>query len=364
MTRTLAIPSLKNFIAISTRKYPNSLGNTLAYSLHGNPTKIAGVLYGERDCGKTTVMQAAAAALGYDYMKVLPVGALEPAKTGSGNNATPSQEMVMPPTRIAYTPEMENSIIDAARFKALSGSDAQVWRPLYMSPRMQRPTAVPWLVGNDAPRGAMYLLSDPAVQSRLKPIEYQMVPEEAREKHMVKGFENASNPDSIKRRQALTNDLVRRAITYNLDNPPQTPDVIERARIAFIEDAVGELGVFIRDGFVRDPHEQVTYNDIWRAAKKRDGKESVSEVKTIFGVTRNVMIKQFKQHWGLGASVSLRDSDGVVCKGFKGIRCKQEDEVKQEMDNEMFVDINEHLNANLLVEDDEYYADEVTQEWH
>ena len=142
-------PDVERLTAHLPRELAGYVWAMLAYCLHGQPARAFVVLTGPTGGGKSTLARAVQAALGPAYAGALGEGAVTPQRGGRGaNQATPDMETVMPPRRIAFSPEVENLKPDPARLKALTGGDLQSWRPLYGHPRSGVPTATLWLLGN------------------------------------------------------------------------------------------------------------------------------------------------------------------------------------------------------------------------
>ena len=298
--------------------------NTLAHNLSGNGSKAANIIVGDRDGGKTTLLQAVKAA-GGKYVGALGKGALAPTKQGEA--ASPDMQSVMPPVRIAFAPEMEDIRIDNARFKAVTGSDSQAWRPLYQSTRTQRPSASIFLVGNSMPTFGRGMVLDSAATSRLRIVRYGTIDEKKRKPYMMKAFD-VGEPDSKKRRQALMAELIGRAAIYGPDNAPKMPDVVKEMTQQHIEELRGEEGNWLAevlvkaykdDGQTRDTSVYVSTTQLYEAAMRKVDPDGAKKLKRPWGLMQKELTNMAIDIHGLG-SPEIVDRTGKARKVVRGWR--------------------------------------------
>ena len=220
--------------------------DSFAYALHGrSAARRFNVLVGPAGGGKSTLLEAVADSLGPAYCKTLGNGALAPRRDHqSGNGPSPDMAALMPPTRIAYTPEMHGARIDVERLKSLTGGDTQSWRPLYGNTRTNRPTASLFLVGNDMPTGGIGA-GDQAMEDRAVVIEYPSVPPDNRLPWM-NGACRGKSDEARRRRQAVLQELLRRAVHMDPDQPPAVPEPIRQETARRLDAELGDLGMAIR----------------------------------------------------------------------------------------------------------------------
>ena len=287
----------------------------LARTLHGaSGVKKAFFLVGERDGGKSTLLAAVQAALGGQYAQALGAGALAPQRQGGG--ATPDVKGVVAPTRFAVAPEAKNARIDVERFKALTGSDPQSWRPLYQSPRTQPPMAVLWLVGNELP--LEWIAADGPAASRVWVVEYRSIPEHLRDVRMLRAFEGVS-AEARARRQALVALLVRRAIELDPYQPLTPPDEVMASTDDWLAQARGDLGQWISEALEPHPGGKLYSRDLWAAALAASGGRDEA-----FGRPRRAVTEMARTLHGLGNQSVLRDADGKTARGWHNWRLTDE----------------------------------------
>ena len=248
-------PDVERLTAHLSGELAGYVWDMLAYALHGQPARTFVVLTGATGGGKSTLARAVQAALGPGYAGALADGAITPQRGGRGaNQATPDMESVMPPRRVAFSPEVENLKPDSARVKALTGGDQQAWRPLYGNPRYGVPTASVWLLGNKPPTGLG--LTDPAMLERVRAVPYPEVPRNKRDAGLVEAF-HGDSPGVRERRQALAARLIRRAAALKPGQPPKPTPVVSEAIDRLRDADLGPVGVWLRDT-IQTPEDMLT----------------------------------------------------------------------------------------------------------
>ena len=310
---------------------------SLAFSLHGVSAgaKALNFLVGRPDGGKSTLVQAVKAALG-PYVSALGSGAVSPQRRGG--NATPDMGTVMPPVRIAFSPETEDLWVDVARVKALTGSDSQSWRGLYQAPRTQRPTAAVWLVGNELPRNMDALAENEAAVSRLRIVSYESIPEDQRDPAMLSAFDPETE-GSAARRQALVAALVVRAVEQ-AGVPPMMPARIAETTQRLVDASRGEAGEWIRTAIEPSSTtaEVLGTTQLWEAAQAAAG---VGKADLVWGKSRQQIVELTRLIHELPPSRPTHSSAlGKKIRGWRGWRladAAQQDTLATERNDERFV---------------------------
>ena len=305
----------------------------LAYSLRGHPerrvlaeidsTALDGTV-GEGGSGKTTRAKAIQHALG-PYANAIGEGVLRPSRRQVG--ATPDMEGVMPPTRIAFAPEIEGIELDRARVKALSGQDQQTWRPLWQPPRQGTPSATVVLQGNGLPVGGFGAEGDPALRERLRVIPVAAVSEGERDPQLRRAF-HLETPGSVERRQALAALLVRMAAGMGDGRPPDIPDAVKDATARLLAADLGDEGVWLRDAVVRDPLGKLAADSLWTCASMAENGH-VANARTVFGMDRTQFTLKAREIHGLPPTKSVKVPVGTegqlrVARGWTGVRLSDE----------------------------------------
>ncbi|MCY4086521.1 MAG: hypothetical protein OXG37_06455 [Actinomycetia bacterium] len=127
-------PDVERLTAHLPEELAGYVWDMLAYALHGQPARTFVVLAGATGGGKSTLARAVQASLGLNYAGALADGAITPQRGGRGaNQATPDMETVMPPRRVAFSPEVENlkpaPPPQGAHQRRPAGVASAVWAP-------------------------------------------------------------------------------------------------------------------------------------------------------------------------------------------------------------------------------------------
>ena len=267
--------------------------------------------------------RAVQAALGPAYAGALGEGAVTPQRGGRGaSQPTPDMETVMPPCRVAFSPEVENLKPDRARLKALTGGDLQSWRPLYGHPRSGVPTVTLWLLGNKPPQGLG--LTDEAMLERVRAVPYPEVPEKERDPGLVEAFHGASG-DAQKRRQALAAKLVRLVAGLEPGVPPEAPLEVREANNALRDTDLGPVGCWLRDNVTVGDTGDVLASAALKTAIW-DAFDVPEDADRVEGLTWQKTVELLRELHGLGPAEKQSLPGGKRDRGWRGLKLNTDDQ--------------------------------------
>ena len=302
-----------NLLAYLPESKRDYLLDSLAFALRGKPSRITMFLFGDANCGKSTIMEAFGHALG-PYQGGLATGAIAPSRGGrNAAAASPDFESVVPPVRVSVYAESEDAVYSTARLKALSGGDSIDWRPLYGSPRSNVASATVWMVGNELPRKP--IATDQGMRERIRVIDFPTLPAAAVDKKFGEAWQGG-DVRSVRNRQATINLILPRAIA--MTGPPIPPPDVQAEIAQVLASQRDPLEEWIKSAMVdSSASDVVTTAALWDAAKNYF--EESSDSKTVQGKRQSELIATVKRLHKLGNAKQLRQ-DGVRGRGWRHVR--------------------------------------------
>jgi putative DNA primase/helicase len=151
---TSLAPEIRNFLQVCA-------GLTL---LGRNVREIIVFLLGDAGSGKTTLMEALAAALG-EYAETADIDSFLMTDRNAGGGAPRPDLVRLRGKRMVRASEPDpNRRLDTNKLKAITGGEKLVARALYQEPILLTPMFVPWIAANKAPE---INADDPGIWRRL-----------------------------------------------------------------------------------------------------------------------------------------------------------------------------------------------------
>ena len=229
---------------------------SLAYALHGRPSRRFYLMLGGTGGGKTALFNALHAALG-PYVSEPEPGALMVSRAVNETGLSPQMGAFVSPIRLALVDEMKAGVVDTRIVKRLSGDGRITWRNLKAALRTDAATATIVFACNTGhvPRLSLH---DEAVAARLREIPYPKV----------------LNPDpdfgarmrTPARAAALLARLVQEAVNLpSHDAPPAETESVRVATAGRVDDDAGEFGLFARRVVQAGRFDKLSIQSVWRA---------------------------------------------------------------------------------------------------
>ena len=146
---------------------------SLAYALHGRPSRRFYLMLGGTGGGKTALFNALHAALG-PYVSEPEPGALMVSRAVNETGLSPPRGAFVSPIRLALVDEVKAGVVDTRIVTRLSGDGRITWRNLKAALRTDAATATIVFACNTGhvPRLSLH---DEAVAARLREIPYPTV---------------------------------------------------------------------------------------------------------------------------------------------------------------------------------------------
>ena len=229
---------------------------SLAYALHGRPSRRFYLMLGGTGGGKTALFNALHAALG-PYVSEPEPGALMVSRAVNETGLSPQMGAFVSPIRLALVDEMKAGVVDTRIVKRLSGDGRITWRNLKAALRTDAATATIVFACNTGhvPRLSLH---DEAVAARLREIPYPKV----------------RNPDpdfgarmrTPARAAALLARLVQAAVHLpSHDAPPAETESVRVATAGRVDDDAGEWGLFARRVVQAGRFDKLSIQSVWSA---------------------------------------------------------------------------------------------------
>ena len=187
-------PTLTRYLTMIESHTPGMsafLARCFGAALSGDATtESLFLLQGEGGSGKTTLVEAMAAAMG-DYAVKLPFESFCQSKHGRGPGAASPDLIPLRGSRLAYASEGDQSArLDAGVVKTLTGNEPITARGLYSDPITFPQTWKLWLVSNFDPKTES---DDTGIWRRMLKLPFNVIPEDQRDPSVKRDLTN--DPD-------------------------------------------------------------------------------------------------------------------------------------------------------------------------
>ena len=292
------------------------LKSILGQGLFGQPDGLTLVLTGPTRAGKTTLMEAMRAAAGPSYYGTASVDVTGRGGRYSGGSHTEDRRAIYT-MRYCGIVEAEGARVDPGRFKSMTGGDTAPFRGIGQSQTSLRPTALIIWAANSMPKLGM---DDPAVQERVRIVDYPQLPPGQRDPAVKQAFSaGESGPAEA---------MLAMLVDYASRNPPgsahKLPASMRDALEREVREAQNQLAVWINTVMVEGyAHDAVTVNELWELWCQRCGGASTSgQGQEIGGVKRRSFpgeVRQWFRAVGLPPVKPVRVATGVT-RGWRRVR--------------------------------------------
>ena len=235
------------------------LVNALGYALRGKVSRRFYVLLGPPAGGKSTLLEAVAAALGdvkaFGYGQVVNGTAIVEQRfpVAHQGNLFGIQD-----SRIAVVSELPDgkAKLNVSLIKSLDGVGGLTQRDVGEKAGPSRPATGTLFVSVNNADIERIPLTDRAMRDRIRILHYPALPEGVRDDEMV---DRVRTVPEI--RQAMVAKLVR-AATKHRKAPPDIP-AVESAVEERFRDSIGDVGSWLLDNVVADPSGELAADEIW-----------------------------------------------------------------------------------------------------
>lgn len=284
---------------------------SIAYALRGNPNRTFLLLLGAAGGGKSTLMNALAAALG-DYAGTVHEDAFSRRRSG-GTGLSPNIRALVAPRRLAFLPEANKAVYQTERLKSVAGADMVNWRGLNKEERSERVTATLLMAANELP---MLDGSDAALMERMVVLPYPTLPRANRRGDFLTAF-SSNTPLAIHARQKLVASLV--AAGMCLDDKPEPPKSVVAYTKEARDNLLGDAGAWLAENIVAgSATDRLSSRRVWEALCDAFSKPHDSKI--VADLSRRQCTKLIS---GTHAqrTKKLRDSvSGEVGRGWVGLK--------------------------------------------
>lgn len=301
-------PAVDRLLAHLKKEEQRYWWQVLGLALLGRSGKRMYLVRGPPNGGKTTMAEALVGALGRNvYAGEAKDSALAPSGD-LGSHSTELQAFANP-RRVVVMDEVTSprGKLDVATVKRLTGQGSFVYRRLREEPRTAKASATLFLICN--PQSVPNLrLEDPAMQDRLRVLEFPAVPEDERDPEFIEVIRTRAF------REALLARLVEVASTLQPGRPPDDVPTVAAFTKALVEEDVGEFGAFAAR-LKPVAGVNTSFKSIWEALCKEQGGDPQD---TRVGlVTRRTLTRKLRQHLPELPLPKQVWVDGKNCRGWK-----------------------------------------------
>lgn len=290
--------------------------DSIAFALHGSPSRIMHFNQGKPGSGKTTATNAFKFSLGR-YATALPQGAVAPdSRNASG--PTPETKAVERPTKMAVAEEIQSWYIDFGRTKALSGGGSISTRDMYgATNRDFIASATMFFICNEFPHKSPIAI-DEGMRERIRVVVFPVIDEADRDRRLEHLWDvSKKDPDSVLARQATLASVLNRAI--GMTEPPVIPPNVQSDIDFVLRSEDDSTNLWLKEAIVTGQRKSdiLTTDALWSAARLYFG--AAEDDKEVDGLTRTKLINRAKKLLDLGQAERYR-VNGRIKHGWRNTK--------------------------------------------